>query len=165
VERLWDIDDQGPRFPGIEESDVQRMYKELTAPVVSSSSSEDSSGNGESGSVTSGGMGYSTEQLQFENWKSVNRLLFEAESFEREREERKVQAMEVASKHTILRNKNVKADGKLQEKLAWTEEFWKKYGGKEKARSMAQEIERQRKAGVEGWRGKELNFRGVIGGR
>lgn len=147
-ERIVDID---AGAPVVEKTELQRFYKEMTQRVSRVEIGEDP--------LMRTSTGYSVEELRFENWKCVNRLLFEAEVWEREMEEKLVQQMKARAKGLVVE----------EEVDEGRQEVKKIFANEERAKERIEEIRKgMEKAGGEKWRGEgrkeELRVRGRMGG-
>jgi len=149
-EKIVDIDFATPDI--IPPSELQSFYAALTSSVSKVSSGEDA--------LTRTATGYTVKELQFENWRSINRLLFEAELFEKEMIERRVRGM-------VMRGK---MEGVVDGEEGEGGEMKRVFEGEEKAKKRIEDVRRGiegvRKAqgkGEVGWRKEELKVRGLLG--
>lgn len=146
VEGVVDIDSVAPTFADIPQTELQKFYDTLTRSVSKVEIGEDP--------LQRTSTGYSVSQLRFENWRSVNRLLYEAELHEREVEEQ------------ILGMTKREASGVIEE---GKDEVKKFFGNEERAKERIEAIKRgmegakrEREGGM--GRSEELKVRGRMGG-
>lgn len=150
-EKIVDIDFATPDI--IPPSELQSFYAALTSSVSKVSPGEDA--------LTRTATGYTVKELRFENWRSINRLLFEAELFEKEMIERRVRGMAMRGKmEGVVDGEGGEGGGEM--KRVFEEE--------EKAKKRIEDVRRGidgvRKAqgeGEVGWRKEELRVRGLLG--
>lgn len=148
VEGVADIDSVAPTFADIPQTELQKFYDTLTRSVSKVEIGEDP--------LQRTSTGYSVNQLRFENWRSVNRLLYEAELHERESEEQ------------ILGMAKREARGVIEEEQG-KDEVKKFFGNEERAKERIEAIKRgmegakrEREGGM--GRSEELKVRGRMGG-
>ncbi|KAI5854371.1 hypothetical protein BZA05DRAFT_394025 [Tricharina praecox] len=103
--------------------------------------------------------GYDIDKLRFENWKAVNRLLFEAEWWEREQERRKVEATRAASGDSIVQEKK----GKKEENVGYEFVFWNEERAKKRIFMDMQTVVEGMRKGEPDWRSREMEVRGRLG--
>lgn len=103
--------------------------------------------------------GYDIDKLRFENWKAVNRLLFEAEWWEREEERRKVEATRKASGDDIV----VPEKGKKEKNVGYEFVFWNEERAKRRILNDVQGLVVGINIGEVGWRRREMQVRGRLG--
>lgn len=146
VEGVADIDSVAPTFADIPQTELQKFYDTLTRSVSKVEIGEDP--------LQRTSTGYSVSQLRFENWRSVNRLLYEAELHEQELEEQ------------ILGMTKREASGVIEE---GKDEVKKFFGNEERAKVRIEAIKRgmegakrEREGGM--GRSEELKVRGRMGG-
>lgn len=147
VEGVVDIDSVAPTFADIPQTELQKFYDTLTRSVSKVEIGEDP--------LQRTSTGYSVSQLRFENWRSVNRLLYEAELHEQEAEEQ------------ILGMAKREARGVIEEE--GKDEVKKFFGNEERAKERIAAIKRgmegakrEREGGM--GRSEELKVRGRMGG-
>jgi len=151
-EKIVDIDFATPDI--IPPSELQSFYAALTSSVSKVSSGEDA--------LTRTATGYTVKELRFENWRSINRLLFEAELFEKEMIERRVRGMVMRGKmEGVVDGEEGDGGGGEMKRVFEREEKAKK-----RIEDVRREIKGVRKArgeGEVGWRKEELRVRGLLG--
>lgn len=146
-ERIVDIDSTTPVLPHTE---LQHFYEELTQSVSKVGIGEDP--------LQRTSTGYTVEELRFENWRSVNRLLYEAELHEKEMEERVLEKARKRARGTIVEEEKV-VEGK--------EEVKKLFASEERAKARIEAIKKgveRVTSGKEEGRKEELRIRGRMGG-
>jgi hypothetical protein len=136
-----------------QELELEELYRTLSPPSPHGSLDPEPEG----GPGTKSSTGYDVALLRWENWKAVNRLLFEAECFEREQERRAVKAMREASGLTTAPHGKARNIG--YELLFTNEER-----AKSRIREEVEAVRRKREVGEKGWRGEELRVRGLLVG-
>ena len=98
--------------------------------------------------------GYDVDSLRFENWKAVNRLLFEAEVHEKEKEMRMLDMVMRESKGMLVEV----ARKEKEENVGWDLAFYNEEEAKKKVRGVV----KGRREGREGWRREEMEVRGRL---
>ncbi|TGZ82678.1 hypothetical protein EX30DRAFT_338984 [Ascodesmis nigricans] len=143
--------------PSVEE--LKEIYEKLT-PAIHPATGEEATGTG---TIT----GYDIATLRFENWRAINRLLFEAELVQL-RFARKAAEQEIAMKQRLAwregREYNSYVDEEMLRKqdLGYEKLFW----NEEKAKMRVAEVAQQRDAGEDGWRKEEIKMRcSLVAGR
>jgi hypothetical protein len=133
-----------------QEKELKEIYQKLSMAT--------SWNDVETNSGTRTATGYDVESLRFENWKTVNRLLFEAEWYERQLEQQKLEATRKATKDLI-----VKKESHKEKNIGYEFWFWNEDRAKARIRGEVVEVVKERKTGNEGWKKKEMNVRGRLG--
>ncbi|KAL7267668.1 hypothetical protein RUND412_009732 [Rhizina undulata] len=141
-EKILSIDMHPPTFRDIPPSELEKFYGELE--VSSFGADADTT------TIERTATGYSVEELKFENWKSINRLLYEAEIFEKETEKKRLASMKKGYEENEEGKKKVikEAPGARLERL----------------KNNMKEVKDKMDDGIEGWRADELKVRGRIAG-
>ncbi|KAG0133777.1 hypothetical protein HOY82DRAFT_603669 [Tuber indicum] len=150
-ERIVDIDFATPDI--IPPSELQSFYAALTNSVSKVSSGEDP--------LTRTATGYTVRELRFENWRAINRLLFEAELFEKEAIERRVRGIVVRAKmEGVVDGEEGDGGGEMKKVFEGEEKAKKRI---EEVRKRIQEARKAHQEGEVGWRKEELKVRGLLG--
>lgn len=132
------------------EAELREIYQLLSPSAPNAIDIENS------GTKTS--TGYDIETLRWENWKAVNRLLFEAECWEVEQEMQKSKASELASgSQGVFEPEDKKVRGIGYEFL-----FMNENKAKVRIRAEAEKVKSKREIGERGWRRDEMKVRGRL---
>lgn len=156
VEGIADIDSAAPTFPDIPQTELQKFYDTLTSSVSKVEIGEDP--------LQKTSTGYSVSQLRFENWRSVNRLLYQAELHEREAEEQILKMTKMVGRGVVEQE-----SGQKGEDESGRDEVKKIFVNEERAKQRIEAIKqgmegakREREGGM--GRSEELKVRGRMGG-
>lgn len=159
VEGIADIDSEAPIFPDIPQTELQKFYDTLTSSVSKVDIGEDPRQRTSTG--------YSVSQLRFENWRSVNRLLYQAELHERETEQRILKMTKIAARGVVIEEEAAGAGKSVEDE--GKDEVRRIFANEERAKERIEAIKRgmegakQERAGGLGRR-EELRVRGRMGG-
>lgn len=156
AEGIAGIDSAAPTFSDIPQTELQKFYDTLTSSVSKVEIGEDP--------LQKTSTGYAVSELRFENWRSVNRLLYQAELHEREAEELILRMAKKAARGVV------EQEGKgRREDEDGRDEVKKLFGNEERAKARIEAIKkgmegarRERDSGM--GRSEELKVRGRMGG-
>lgn len=136
------------------QTELQKFYDTLTSTVSKVDIGEDP--------LQRTATGYTVKELRFENWRSVNRLLYEAELHEQEMAEKH---LKMVKRHA--RGWALEEEGETKEKL----DVRKLFANEERAKKRIEElrervkgVEAEREVGGVGWKKEEMRVRGRMGG-
>jgi hypothetical protein len=152
-EALFDISpgDENPEGVTLsqeQEAELRKIYEKLTIPTKIVDAQDQTT------TATKSITGYSVDALRWENWKAVNRLLFEAECYDMEQERRKIKATQDATRDAVVENKD--------KNIGYEFMFWNEDKAKARIKVELSDVLNGRRAGQEGWRKKEMNIRGKL---
>jgi hypothetical protein len=106
--------------------------------------------------------GFSIDQLRWENWKAINRLLFEAEVFDLEAEaEAEKKTIDASQGQIVTALKELK-DNKKPRNIGYEFTFWNEETAKARIKQSVEEVVQLRKEGTEGWKVREMQVRGRL---
>ncbi|KAF8253090.1 hypothetical protein K440DRAFT_576998 [Wilcoxina mikolae CBS 423.85] len=156
-EALFDISPSDGNPEGVtlspeQEAELRTIYDKLTIPTKVIDAQDQTTGGTKS--IT----GYSADALRWENWKAVNRLLFEAECYDMEQERRKIKATQDASGDTVV----VENKDKKEKNVGYEFMFWNEDQAKARIKAEIEDVVHGRRTGKEGWRKQEMNVRGRL---
>ena len=149
-----------------QEVELESCYKQLVLGNGAGKYLEDHDQSVGNRSIT----GFSFERLRWENWKAVNRLLFEAEWAEREEEDRKVQATIDASGDSAVLESPGGGQGrggrpKKEKNIGYEVTFWSEEKAKERIRREVERVVEGRMNGNPDWRKDEMDVRMKLANR
>jgi len=155
-EALFDISPSDGNPEGVtlsqeQEAELRKIYEKLTIPTKVVDAQDQTT------TATKSITGYSVDALRWENWKAVNRLLFEAECYDMEQERRKIKATQDATRDAVVENKD-----KKEKNIGYEFMFWNEDKAKARIKVELSDVVNGRRAGQEGWRKKEMNIRGKL---
>lgn len=178
-----DFDLSSPQFPPLPDAELQSIYNELVAVnndysqqnLFYYSVDSDAATSPSPGIATISPTGFTLRELRFENWKSINKLLFEAECDENRRIERIRRQQEGLGDGGRIHPSGSRLGMKFR---FWKEEAIKKEISRVKSKSVgsfregrllddggeAGGLEEVHGDGSKGWKKEEWRMRKIVGG-